>query len=319
MAKHILASALAGLLMMPVLGLAAPPSRHASSGSANVAAGAHAPALQVLPTPHEYRAAHLPRTPSAKQSSTQRRLSANTVSTPVIAIVIDDLGYQRRHGLHALELPGAITYAVLPHTPHGSSLARLAHSLDKEIIIHLPMEARNGTKLGPGGLTANLSLQSFIQRAHAAIDSIPFAKGVSNHMGSRLTQMPKRMNRLMALLQARENWLFFDSRTTGGSVAESTAHNYGLQTTSRDVFLDNDKSRHAIRAQFDRLLSLAHQRGSAVAIGHPYPQTMSVLNQQLPRLREQGVKLVSLSELITERSKRLWRVAQSSGQAAMTR
>jgi polysaccharide deacetylase 2 family uncharacterized protein YibQ len=237
----------------------------------------------------------------------------------MIAIVIDDVGNQRANGLHAVELPGAITYAVLPHTPHGVSLARLAYSLDKEVLIHVPMESLSGKALGPGGLTTDLSRIPFERRAREAINSVPYARGISNHMGSLLTTMEQPMRWLMELLRTRDNWLFLDSRTTSDSVAELAARNLGIRTTSRDVFLDNDKTKIEIRSRFRQLVSKARQRGTAVAIGHPYPETLQVLREELPHLRAQGIQLVSLSRVIAARSDKALQVAQSSGQAAITR
>ena len=219
-----------------------------------------------------------------------------------------------------MELPGPVTYSVLPHTPHGPSLARLAHALDKEVLVHMPMEATSRRRLGPGGLTAALARHQFERRVMAAFDSVPHALGVSNHMGSRLTAMEMPMSWLMKMLSKRRGWLFLDSRTTADTVAENTARSMGIRTTYRDVFLDNDPRVWSIRERFAELVGRARTRGSAVAIGHPYPETLEVLEQELPRLQRQGVRLVPLSRVISRRSTGLVRVAQSSrGQAASTR
>ena len=239
----------------------------------------------------------------------------------MVALVIDDLGNLRHEGLRAIELPGPLTYAVLPHTPHGPNLARLAHALDKEVLVHLPMESVRARPLGAGGLDTGLARSEFDRRVNAALDSVPHAVGASNHMGSRLTAMGRPMRWLMDLLAARGNWLFLDSRTTPQTVAEFSARAAGLRTTRRDVFLDNDPSHDAIARQFRELIAVARQQGSAVAIGHPYPQTLEVLARELPRLEAQGIRLVPLSAVVAMRGQPPLRVAQSSspGQAAITR
>jgi polysaccharide deacetylase 2 family uncharacterized protein YibQ len=252
----------------------------------------------------------------------------------IISIVIDDVGNRREEGLRAIELPGALTYAILPHTAHGSTLARLAHSLDKEIIVHIPMEAIGAKPLGRGGLTADLSRQQFEQRTLAAIGSIPHAQGVSNHMGSHLTTMERPMQWLMNILLGRKNWMFLDSRTTAESVAEATARHVGLRTTFRDVFLDNEVNVTAIRARFRELLDKARRHGSAVAIGHPYPLTLQVLAEELPhfvasnrtsavggnpsRDARRNIRLVPLSHLIAKRSRRVARASQRARASSFT-
>ena len=232
-------------------------------------------------------------------------------SVPV-AVVIDDLGNLRHEGLRAVELPGPLTYAVLPHTPHASSLARIAHALGKEVLVHLPMEADPPRPLGPGGLTAVLARHQFQRRVRLALDSVPHARGASNHMGSLLTTLPVRMDWLMQVLSSRRGWVFLDSRTTARTVAQRRARAAGVATTWRDVFLDNDPSPDAIRRQLRTLASVAHRHGSAVAIGHPYPQTLEVLAQSLPRMRGDGLRLAPLSEVIAMRARQSVRVAQES-------
>lgn len=250
---------------------------------------------------------------------TQFARAAGLAGSPMAAIVIDDLGNLRRGGLRSIELPGPVTYAVLPHTPHGPELARLAHALNREVLVHLPMEATSRSPLGPGGLTATLARHQFERRALEAFDSVPHARGVNNHMGSRLTAMDRPMGWLMELLSVRDKWLFLDSRTTARTVAESKARELGVRTTFRDVFLDNDLDDEAIRRRFAELMAHAQAAGSAVAIGHPYPQTLRVLEEQLPEISAHGVRLVPLSVVIEHRSHML-RVAQSSrGQALSTR
>lgn len=229
---------------------------------------------------------------------------------PIAAIVIDDIGNLREAGLRAVELPGPLTYAVLPHTPYAASLARLAHSLDKEVLVHLPMEAISRRSLGPGALTTGLGRSPFEHRVLDAIASVPHARGVSNHMGSKLTAMRQPMEWLMQLIAARQGWLFLDSRTTPHTLAESIARSAGVETTSRDVFLDNEVSVEAIRAQVRKLASRAMLDGSAIGIAHPYPETLLVLAQELPQLAVAGVTLAPLSRVIRSRASRPVRVAQ---------
>lgn len=221
----------------------------------------------------------------------------------IAAIVIDDVGNVRHEGLRAVELPGPLTYAVIPHTPHAVTLARLAHALDKEVLVHLPMEAHGARRLGPGALTAAQDRALFERRVRAALASVPHARGASNHMGSRLTAMPRPMRWLMGVLAERHGMLFLDSRTTAQTVAEASALEAGVPATSRDVFLDNDPDPAAVRSQLRELLERARRHGAAVAIGHPYPDTLAVLRDELPRLPGRGVRLVPLSEVVARRAR----------------
>lgn len=92
---------------------------------------------------------------------------------------------------------------------------------------------------------------------------------------------------------------FIDSRTTPDTIAFTTAQSHQLRSASRDIFLDNDKSIHAIDRSFQQLLRLARRKGTAIAIGHPHPTTLAYLAMALPKI--ENIKVVSISELITKR------------------
>ncbi len=233
----------------------------------------------------------------------------------VISIIIDDLGNVRSEGLRALELRGDLTYAFLPHTPFAARLARLASVLGKEVMLHLPMEAADPRRLGPGGLTRTMGRDAVRRALFEGLASVPNARGVNNHMGSALTREPAHMGWLMDALSDRGQLYFVDSRTTSGSVAMRTASMTGVPTTERDVFLDNDREPDAVAAQLRTLYARARARGSALGIAHPYPETLAVLEHELARLSRRGVELVPVSSLIGTRLARARTVA-SAGVAA---
>ena len=218
-----------------------------------------------------------------------------------IAIIIDDMGNNLWLGKRALQLPGPVTYSVLPHSTYGKQLARLGHNQNKEIMLHMPMGNDHEHPLGPGALTGHLSRPVFEQRLQAALDNIPYIQGINNHMGSRLTQNSERMNWLMAALNKRrasQPLYFVDSRTSAATVAEHAAHQAGIPNLRRDVFLDHEHSLAAIDQSFKRLLMLAKTRGYATAIGHPHAMTLGYLESVLPKLDSMGIRLVSASGLM---------------------
>lgn len=224
-----------------------------------------------------------------------------TPFAPRIAIVIDDLGDRWAEGKAIINLPGAITVGIIPFTPHAIRLGALAHRNDKELMLHLPMEAIEQRYLGKAGLHSEMSQARFIETLYSGLEAIPHIRGVNNHMGSRLTQDAQRMNWLMAGLLRYGELYFVDSRTTHHSVALQQAHDVGLDSTARDVFLDHDRAPENIHKQWRYLLRVARDKGSALAIGHPYPETITFLQIVLPELEATGVKLVPVSELIAWR------------------
>lgn len=221
---------------------------------------------------------------------------------PVIAIVLDDLGNNLARGRDALALPGKLTYAFLPQTPYAARLSRQAHATARESMVHLPMQSLNNSALGPGGLTLDMDDTELQHTLMENLASVPFAVGINNHMGSSLTGNMEVMSRFMAMLVESGEHYFLDSRTHESTVAERAARQAGIPTSRRDVFLDTQRDEAYVSDQLNLLLARAQQQGSAVGIGHPYPETLAVLARRLPELDGLGVELVPLSRLIERQS-----------------
>jgi polysaccharide deacetylase 2 family uncharacterized protein YibQ len=220
------------------------------------------------------------------------------VLQPSMVIIIDDLGYNLANGLGAVNLPGPITLAVMPHTPHGALLARLGNEADKQIMLHVPMQNHAGLRLGPGGLTLDMDEDEFKQVLREDFASVPHAAGLNNHMGSALTEQNLPMQWTMDV--ANELDMFFvDSRTSPDSVALQQALAQAVPALTRDVFLDNDTNIEALEIQFQQAIDIANKHGFAVLIGHPYPATVAFLSTSIGRLGEAGIKLTSASALIS--------------------
>lgn len=222
-------------------------------------------------------------------------VAAQASSIPTVTLIIDDLGYNWRNGLRAVDLPGAISYAVLPHTPFSKRLAKKAHEKGKTVMLHAPMTNVHQRSPGPGALSPDMDRESFEQELRKALDAIPHVQGVNNHMGSELTQDATRMQWLMDEVSKRRLF-FIDSRTTSKSVAVETARANGIPSLSRDIFLDHIRTPEAVNQSFDALIKRAKRKGHAVAIGHPDPVTLEVLERRLPELKAQGIRLISVAE-----------------------
>lgn len=226
----------------------------------------------------------------------------------VIAVIIDDIGNNLVAGQRVINSQLAFTCSILPARPHSIKLARLAHQNGKEVMLHLPMQASKSERLGHGGLTSSMSKQEFIRVIDISIDAVPHAQGINNHMGSLLTTDSSYMEWLMQTIANREENLFFvDSKTTAKTVAAETARNYHIPSVRRDVFLDSiAHDQEFVRQQIKLLISKAKQQGYALAIGHPHKTTLSVLEQELSKLSNQGVELVTVSQLINIAKDKQW-------------
>jgi hypothetical protein len=201
---------------------------------------------------------------------------------PRLTIIIDDLGYAEPELVTRLVAqPIPFTVAVLPYQEHTRESAEIAFKAGKEVILHLPMEGRAEKDPGPDALQFELPEAELRARTRKALKEVPYIKGANNHMGSRMTADRERMRWVLEEFRGRQ--LFFvDSRTTKETVAMAVAQGMGIPTMQRNVFLDDDKSFVEIEKQWERAMAWAKREGSAVAIGHIYPETVEALEKLIP-------------------------------------
>lgn len=255
--------------------------------------------------PHPAKAA--PRTadraflpPASEKATTEGPRQPPLGGSPRVAIVIDDLGRSVASVESLLALGEPLTFAVLPFESETSQVVQRLRDGGAEILLHLPMEARGAANPGPGALKLSMSRAELQQETRAALAAVPGAAGVNNHMGSALAADPAAMKAVLEVL--REDGLFFlDSRTAADTQGYAVARQLGLPAAERNVFLDNERNPAAIARQLQELFQLARSRGGAIAIAHPYAETLSTLRAELPRAREAGIAVVPLSQLLDRR------------------
>jgi len=224
---------------------------------------------------------------------------------PMIAIIIDDIGYNLYSDSEVVNLPVPVTCAFLPDTPHAKKLAHEASLNGMEIMLHLPMQSMNGQKLGPGGLELDMSEKQFKTSLDASIDSLPNIRGINNHMGSLLTQHPGHMSWLMHELKMNPGMYFIDSRTTSQTVALQVAREYGIPSLKRDIFIDSVPNDQAYaRKQLELAYETAQKKGYAIAIGHPFEATINAIREIAASYTADEIKFVTVSHLINELDRR---------------
>jgi polysaccharide deacetylase 2 family uncharacterized protein YibQ len=213
------------------------------------------------------------------------------------AIIIDDLGQDLPAARQLIALPYPLTCAVLPHLAHSTVTAEEAHRAGREVMLHLPMEPDSGAKPGAGEIRVGMRGAEVGRLVDEDLSSVPFAAGVNNHMGSRATTDAKLMGEVMEALADRRMF-FIDSRTTPHSVALEAARCRGIPTFYRSVFLDDVETVPYALGKLREFLRITEAQDAAVAIGHPYPATLTALTQFLPELERHGIRLVPASQLV---------------------
>jgi len=222
-----------------------------------------------------------------------------TTPRPMIAIVIDDLGQDDHIAQELLQWDLPLTFSILPFTPHSKTLALEVNRRGKEAILHLPMEPHGYPKIKPGegALLQEMNEESLLHQLSKDIEAIPHIKGVSNHMGSRLTEDPEKMRIILSELK-RRGLFFLDSRTTSQTIGLKTAKSIGLRAMERNIFIDHSLNENDIKRQLEQLAQLSLSTGKAIGIGHPHPSTLKSIKEMIPKMKEKGIDIVPLSAVM---------------------
>jgi len=299
--------ALAGMAILAVLVVAigfliyhlAPPQTLSPSPAAK-SPKAKTPAVKKKPTFEIYpKEKPAPRQPLARKDIPKSiPKPAPGKALPSVALILDDLGYDKKIAQKFAQLNVVLTFSILPHSPFQQRIARLARSKGLEIMIHMPMEPVEYPEVdpGPGTLLTSMSPDELIDQLDQNLNTLPGVKGVNNHMGSRLTSESTQMYQIFSVLKQR-GLFFIDSRTTAESLCEPSAHLFQIPFAQRDVFIDHYLKPDFIRNQIKELIRIAKKNGAAVGIMHPHSMTLQVLQEMLPDLKGQ-VRLVPASKVV---------------------
>ena len=217
---------------------------------------------------------------------------------PKIAIIIDDIGYDKEIVEKFLGLDAVFTFSILPYSPFQNSIAKSLHSKGFEVMLHLPMEPNEYPMVnpGPGALLTSMSPDQLITQLDKDLDSVPFIQGVNNHMGSKMTTVSTQLYQIFSVLKKR-NLFFIDSRTTAETLCKPSAQLLQVPFAQKDVFVDHIQDRDFIRKQIYRLMHIANSHGEAIGIAHPYEVTYDALREILPELKTKAT-LVHASDLV---------------------
>ncbi|WP_223700572.1 divergent polysaccharide deacetylase family protein [Sutcliffiella deserti] len=231
-------------------------------------------------------------------------VEASKVPTKKVAIVIDDFGNNMKGTEEILQLPVKLTVAVMPFLSTTQEDSLLAHKLGHEVILHLPMEPLKGKKswLGPGAITTDLTDEEIAKRVNAAIDAVPHAVGINNHMGSKATADERVMRIILSICKERKLY-YLDSKTSRESVVPKIATEIGVPYLENELFFDEVYTTNHIVKQANQLIRKIEFDDSIIAIGHvgiAGEKTANVLRQYIPALREKA-EPVTLSTLLVEK------------------
>lgn len=227
--------------------------------------------------------------------------AAGPAPGPRLAIVVDDFGYDPVRDAEWLDFPERITVSVLPYGPSSKSFAASARTHGFGVILHVPMEPEGAVvdRTEPFLLRRGMTPGEMADRFARMATDVPQANGASNHMGSAFTSDPAAMAAFAQTLKGK-GFFFVDSVTSAGTVASMAMEEAGVHATRRDVILDDDGRPEEMRRRWAVAIALAKERGVAVLLCHARRETGKVLLELLPQLRREGIRPVTVEELLAQ-------------------
>lgn len=222
-----------------------------------------------------------------------------TGGKPRVAVVIDDLGVDRRRSEKVIPLRAPLTLSWMTYAEDLPRLTAESRRHGHELMLHVPMQplGKNWDP-GPDVLEVGLPDQENRRRLLWGLQRFDGFVGINNHMGSRYTADAAGMKVVMEELR-RRGLMFLDSLTTGKSVGAEMARSYGVPFAERQVFIDNEQTVAAVMAQLSKAEAYARKHGAAIVIGHPHDATIEALRQWLPELDAKGIVLVPVTALVS--------------------
>jgi polysaccharide deacetylase 2 family uncharacterized protein YibQ len=235
----------------------------------------------------------------AEEKKEEKKEETRRLPPPRLALIIDDGGYNTAKFKGMLGMGRAMTFAILPNTPHAREVALMAHRDGSEVMLHLPMEPKEeeAYALERETVRTGMSAEGIRKILQDDLKQIPYVRGVNNHMGSKATEDPKVMQALMQALK-KEKLYFIDSHTSPHTRGTEMAQQAGVASAQNDKFIDREKDIDAIKRAIRLAMKKAKKEGKAVVIGHPHPLTARAIKAMIPEIEREGIRLVFASEVV---------------------
>lgn len=232
----------------------------------------------------------------------EKKEEAPLLAENKVAIIIDDMGNSLEALQEICDLKKPLTISILPLSTYPLETAQMAHENGLEVMLHLPGESLNhqeGIDEMNGIIRSGMNEKEIRAIVGDSLDKVPYAEGVNNHMGSKITQEEAVMRPILDFLKGK-NLYFLDSRTTADSIAYDLAKKMGLRSAYRNIFLDSPTGVNFTKQKIIDLCRLSQRTGKAIAIGHPFPETLEALKENIRLLEKYKVKPVLVSQIVEE-------------------
>ncbi len=223
---------------------------------------------------------------------THKEVRQTAVKKPKLALILDDVSFPSEvRAVKALGLK--INFSFFPVTSAHPQTAQLA-AHEPFYMVHLPLEAMSFNAEEPYTLRITDSKEKILNRLQSIKRDFPRLRYMNNHTGSKFTSDKEAVSKLIDVARTL-NVDIVDSRTTAQTKLPEVYAQKNRKLFARDVFLDHESDVSYICGQIKEAVSVAKEKGSAIAIGHPRRHTIKALHRCKEYLS--AVELVYINEL----------------------
>ena len=232
-------------------------------------------------------------------------VSGEPTKISYLVIIINGFGNGADGTREFMYMDIPFTAAVMPGGSYTEDEAHRLLANGKEVIINMPMEAKNMRNISLPEISITDSNTKAEARAALlkAIGQIPGATGINNHLGTKVMENEELVTTILSTAM-ESNLYFVDTLTTNRSKALEVAESLGAKVYTADILLDGRGDIRRIERNLRRAGERAAENGFAVAVGHVGPQggraTAAAIQNIYTELRQKGVYIITMSELISK-------------------
>jgi uncharacterized protein len=222
-------------------------------------------------------------------------------TTAKIAIIVNmaDSSLTETDARDFIIFPEPLTLGLWPHDSLSSELAKQADDFHKELVIFLPLEstAKVPNYYAPGLILIHFPEAKIRAGIAEGVRIIPQFAGIGNLFGSRALEDSRVMG--IILQEARERHAYFiETQTTGKSVVSGVAGSIGLPFAVVQTSIQELQQIDKIDYELQRCMAAAHIGGKIIISVTATKPVATALADVLPVLKQNGIKLVFVSELV---------------------
>lgn len=223
----------------------------------------------------------------------------NTKSSK-IAVLIKDFGFAAdKTTIDYLSFPEPLTVSLVPSKKLALWTAQISNEYKKEIVILLPMEPINQkTDNYRSSLIMVHYPEDKLRRIIGnAAESVPGFAGFENLSGARVLEDSRVMGIIFSEFKKRHGY-FIEEGVTRKTVVPAIAANSAVPFASIDFSVDTALTSTQIQELLRRCVIESQKRGSVIICSRATSQFIKVLTDELPMLRQNGIRLSYISDIV---------------------